>query len=397
MLKNFFKNCLKTILHKGNTLLNSVKLNYFFNEYKIIQSVKIEENKYLNQKLDKKDKYKIAFIIPGMLSFGGGHTGILRLGTYLEEAGHEVFYITYDNSSEKEMERCAKINKHDYKGKLLEKNALDKGEFDIGIATYWLSAYYLYNRENFRYKAYLVQDYEPGFFPLGDAYYLSKNTYSFGFHMITLGNWIKKEIEKNVKTEKNLDFFNFPVELQQYPVQEKEVDFSEEIKFAVFIKTKEKRGPVLLFECLELLAKKLGEKNKKYRIFLFGLEKEISVPVGKNMGKLKNCELKKLYDECDFGVCASFSNFSYVPYEMIARGLPVIEFAEGSAPEFFDEDCMIFSKSYPQDFVEKTLYYIDNPDELQKIVRNSQDKIKNYTFESSAAEFLNSILKNRVD
>ena len=116
------------------------------------------------QKLEEKDHYKIAFITNGINKFAGGSTSILRLGTYLHKLGHEIYYITYDNSKPQQMIKNAEINLPGYKGTILDKSALYDQKFDIGIATFWLSCYNLLScQDNFDYKVYFIQDFEPYF------------------------------------------------------------------------------------------------------------------------------------------------------------------------------------------------------------------------------------------
>ena len=72
---------------------------------------------------------------------------------------------------------------------------------------------------------------------------------------------------------------------------------------------------------------------------------------------------------------ASLTNISLVNYEMIASGLPVIDYYEGSAPCFFKEDEMIFIESGISSLYEKVAYYVKNQDELNEILKRAQKKI----------------------
>ena len=135
-------------------------------KYRVIQSFKFEKHKYAHQHLEKKKSYKIAFIISEMRAFGGGVTSVLRLGTYLAELGHQVYYIDISGCPIEKVAQNARINLPHYKGTLVPKDALSD-EYDIGIATFWTTAYHLDGRDNFSYKCYFIQDFEPAFYPLG--------------------------------------------------------------------------------------------------------------------------------------------------------------------------------------------------------------------------------------
>ena len=79
--------------------LQNYRLKKTLKEYKVIKNVDLldESKMQFNQKThrSKKEKLSIAFIIPGMPRYSGGHTSILRLGTHLSEFGHEIYYVSY--------------------------------------------------------------------------------------------------------------------------------------------------------------------------------------------------------------------------------------------------------------------------------------------------------------
>lgn len=372
---------------------HSLMLKDSIKSFNILKETTLQDGSCLSQSLVHKETYSIAFIIPDLPAFSGGHTSILRLGTYISSMGHNVYYITCGDYSIKAMHINAQLNLPGFKGEILDKESLTR-EFDIGIATGWMTAYSLYNRKNFSYKAYFIQDFEPGFYPVGDLYYMALNTYRFGYHMISLGSWNATQIKKLVSSGLEVDSVEFPVEINQYSIKKKEINFENKLKVAVYIKIDPKRGYILIFQCLDLLEKVFREKGLNVEIYVFGLNKGVDIPVGKNMGKLGHDELIKIYSTCDIGVVASFTNISLVPYEMIASGLPVVEFADGSAPSFFDKDSMVFVKSSPVDFVNKIEYYYEHRDELQKLLDNAQEQLKNKTWEKSSKEFLRILTGN---
>lgn len=356
----------------------------------------IENSHCGKQKLIKKDYYKIAFIIGGMPKFSGGNTSILRLGTYLHKFGHEIYYVTYDNSKKKQMEKNAEINLPSYKGNFLEKNGLYDYKFDIAIATLWESCYHLLKyQDNFDYKFYFIQDFEPYFYAMGDLYFMAINTYKLGFHMISLGEWNKFKIEEIIS--KKVDYIKFPVEIDQYKLNKRKIKINKEVRIALYLKFDSRRAPFLLLQQIEYLHEKLSKLGYEVKIYTFGLNKLIKLPFIINLGKLKAEELRKLYKNSHFGLVASLTNISLVNYEMILSGLPVIDLADGSAPTFFSEDEMIFINSNNNDLFKKVLYYLDHQDELNKILTNSQSKIitNELTWENSSKQFNQIIQKER--
>jgi len=329
----------------------------------------------------------IAFVVPEISKFSGGHTGILRLGTYLCNMGHKVDYIAINDKSVEDMEKNASANFPGWKGRVLGRDALQKNYYDVGIATKWNTCYHLIaNQKRFGLKAYFIQDFEPLFYPMSDHYILSLNTYKMGLKMISLGPWNAKMINKFLP-DKDVKFIEFPVELGLYTIEKREIKVSEPIRLAVYIKRDPKRAPFLLIEQLKYLKWQMGKQNKRVEINFFGIEKNIKLPLGNNLGKLNTENLKNLYRNSHFGIVASLTNISYVNYEMIAMGLPVIDFIDGSAPSFFSEEEMIFIEAHPKALYKAIEKYLNNGNKLNEIVANAQKRLKNVTWESQAKRF----------
>ena len=374
------------------TLLESYRLSSMFRTYKVLQNVHFEEMKYERQRLLSKNVFSIAFLIPGLPRYSGGHTSILRLGTYLQDFGNEVSYVTIDRTSASSMAKNAALNLPNYRGQVLDRTHINKN-FDIGIATSWLTAYSLCGKENFGYKCYLVQDFEPFFYERGDLFLLALKTYRLGFHMISLGPWNAMQIEQHAGRDLRVDVIDFPFDADSYGMTERRISIGDRIRIAAYVKLLGRRAPILLFESLDLLGCQLKARGVEPEILIFGLDRRTRVPVGKNLGRLCPDRLADLYRRCDLGIVASMTNMSLVPYEMIACGLPVVEFAEGSVLSFLDEDSMIFSASLPGDVVSKITYYIDHQNELNKVVRNAQQMIREMTWERSALQLVDRIQK----
>lgn len=329
---------------------------------------------------------RIAFIIPGMPAYSGGHTSILRLGTYLCRRGHEVSYVSYEPVSRERMRRNAIINFHQFEGQLLPPSGLDSS-YDIAVATTWLSAYHLYrHRHRYGYKAYFIQDFEPAFYPEGDLYWLALNTYRMGLHLISLGKWNKIRIEGATEV-RNVDWIDFPFEKNQYKIVYVPKRPADRIRIAVYFKLDTKRGPHILLQALERLACELAENKKACDIFFFGAPRYLKLPLGRNLGQLDHRRLRDLYLRCDLGVVGSFSNMSLVDYEMIASSLPVVEFVNGSAPSFFQREHVILAGTDPRGFVDAVMPFLMDTDRLNAMIKAAQAAISTKTWEAAAAQF----------
>ena len=119
----------------------------------------------------------------------------------------------------------------------------------------------------------------------------------------------------------------------------------------------------------------------------FGLNKNYKTQNGVNLGKLNKEELAQLYAKADFGLVASMTNISLVPYEMIATGLPIIEFKEGSFSDFFPSDTAILIDFDPQTLFEKLIYYIEDGVKIKEMSDRALEFIKQFSWNKTAEQF----------
>ena len=96
----------------------------------------------------------------------------------------------------------------------------------------------------------------------------------------------------------------------------------------------------------------------------------------------------ELYCECDFGMVASLTNISLVPYEMIAAGLPVIEFKDGTFDYFFSKETAILCDLSYKHLEKEILYYVENPAELEEMTIRANKSILSLSWEKSANQFV---------
>ena len=330
----------------------------------------------------------ITFVIPGMPAFSGGHTSILRLGTELSKRGYEVGYVSFAPQSIDDMKKNAEINLANYKGKILGDD-ITKVKSDVVFATSWESVYY--SRKMSGYKMYFIQDYEPYFNLYGESYIMAQKSYEVGYHMVSLGKWTKHMIEKECNINSRLDYITFPYEGKEYFAKERNFDeykTKKEFNFAVYIKDVGKRAPYLIQYLLTKLKKDFSEEGITLNIKYYGEDKNFKCEGGENIGKLSKSELLNLYNTSDFGLVASLTNISLVPYEMLATGLPVIEFKEGTFEYFFPEDTAIITSFDYNDFYNQVKEAINNTDKLKEMNKNSMKFLKELSCEKTTDEFI---------
>lgn len=307
-------------------------------ESEIVNSVLEYENFEVEQNAKPQKTSNIGIIVGSIVRYSGGHTSILRLGTGLSKNGKTVTYISFKNQSLEKMQEAAKGNLPSVEGKFAKLQDVSPETYDIIIATSWQSVYYARRFE--AYKMYFVQDYEPYFFKLNERYLLAKKTYELGLHIVSLGKWNIEQIKRlgSVNVKYKTDYIDFPYEPSEYICYERNYDKyigKEDISIAVYSKEDGKRIPNMLQIILKKATKELQSMGISLEIYFFGFDKKTKIQIGKNLGKLNRKEMIELYKKVDFGMVASMTNISLVPYEMLATGLPIIEFIEGSFTSFF--------------------------------------------------------------
>lgn len=381
-VKREAKRRLLSLIHDTQARIDKVKVNGLLSNY----STNVIENEEPSQ------VRSILFIITRMVRFHGGQTSILRLGTELSKLGYEVGYAVYKAQSKQEMELCASSNLEGFQGKLYTMHDLDDLTNilipDVVIATSWDTVSFAKRFSS--YRMYFVQDYEPYFYSFGEQFLMAKKTYEQGLHMVSLGNWNRKMIETNCNPVSPIDVVEFPYEKKEYPLKKRDYASyknKKEFVLAVYLKYYGKRLPCILQYMMTELTQLMKADGIKLDIRYYGEAKSFRVKGGKNLGMLTKKELLALYEAADFGIVASMSNISLVPYEMLATGLPLIEFKDGTFDYFFPDNCAALVDISPSDMYEKIKECIMNPALLIERQENANSYLKTLSWEKTGREF----------
>lgn len=331
---------------------------------------------------------RITFLITRMVKYHGGQTSILRLGTELAKQGFDVVYAVYKPQSKEEMILCAKSNLASYQGRMCTSRQWDSLKSDIFIASSWDTVSFVKKKEG--YKMYFVQDYEPYFYPFGELFLMANKTYEMGLHMVSLGSWNKEMIEKNAKPVSQIDCIDFPYEKTEYPLVERDYTAygeRKEFTLAVYLKYYGKRLPCLLQAMMKELRAAMEKDGITLHVKYYGEAKSFRCEAGENLGMLTKEQLYELYREADFGVVASMSNISLVPYEMLATGLPLIEFVDGTFEYFFPENCAIMTEISGEDLYSKMKGALAEPERLIQMQENAKAYMSTLSWERTGLQF----------
>lgn len=280
-----------------------------------------------------KDKLSIAWIITDMDVGSGGHTTLFRLARYLEEQGHTCTFYVYGKTKYATPEEFRKIVREHFfpiEGRFVY--GVDKIEpCDVGIATTWMTAYPLYRSDAPARKAYLVQDFEPSFYPKSSEFLLAENTYRMGFHGICVGPWLATML----KGQYGMQTSHFMLAADKNYFEQGSTPRETDTVCAYVRPATPRRAYHFAMQAL----RELRTRRPATKIVLFGADLAgIPTPVEhESLGIVKPEQLGALYRRSTVGLSLSLTNYSLIPQEMMACGLPVVELDGDSTRAVFKD------------------------------------------------------------
>ncbi|HEV2997839.1 MAG TPA: glycosyltransferase, partial [Solirubrobacteraceae bacterium] len=107
-----------------------------------------------------------------------------------------------------------------------------------------------------------------------------------------------------------------------------------------------------------------------------------------HLGVLTTEQLARLYSESTVGLCLSLTNFSLMPKEMLACGLPCVELAGVSAESIFGPDGgpLALAPLDPQRIADAIERLLDDPAEWERRSRAGIDFVSTHTWEHATDE-----------
>ena len=341
------------------------------------------------------NKKTFDWIIPDFNIGSGGHTTIFRIISWLEKFGYQNNIWVCGNSIHKSPEDAKQvIEDHFFQLKanvyFLKKDKVVNLSSSGLICTSYHTCYYLPNFSFKGPKYYFVQDFEPNFSPIGTEYFLALETYKMGLKCITAGSWLASEI-KNVGADV-VGFFELAVDRKIF-FHSRQKQLRQKPRIAIYSRS---GTPRRLTELIILGLTILHKKGIPFHAEFFG-EKKVPLKVNFSYdihSVLTPTDLGKLYRRCDIGCVFSATNYSLVPLEMMACGLPVIEFDGGNTRRTYPENTVHYAKPTPFAIYE-TINDVLCSDEVRlENIKNGIEYIKRLSWEKSAKMVVESLTKS---
>jgi glycosyltransferase involved in cell wall biosynthesis/GT2 family glycosyltransferase len=269
----------------------------------------------------------LAVLIPPFARGSGGHNTIFTLVGRLEEMGHTCSIWMYDPH-----------HRHHEPASVLRRRIVDEflplrapvhksfdswSGADVAIATGWDTAYQAAILPGCRARAYMINDHEPEFFATSAESLWAEGTYRLGLHGIAASRWLRDLLEQRYGQRGG--WFRLGADRGIYRPRPVERQHDTVIFYA--------RGftPRRAVALGALACEELHRRRPDTHFVLFGQAEEMELPFPYELlGVVSPETLAWRYSEATVGLCLSLTNYSLIPQEMMACGLPCVDITGGS-------------------------------------------------------------------
>jgi len=292
------------------------------------------------------DPDTINWLVPAFENSSGGHLTIFRLIRDMENLGFKNRIVFEHNIKGKTVEEVRALIKSNF---LPIDCPISFGADSLApayftFATNWTTAYLLRNFISTIEKCYILQDYEPYFYPRGTDYYLAERTYGFGFKTFAGGDWLVNQLKSKHNVTAAIFPFGCDHALYTPAAQLNKPHGTKTLLFYARPSTP-RRG----FELGMLAFEKLLAKLNNVQILLAGCDlSAYELPANiKSVGIVPMSELPQLYRNCDVALIISFTNVSLLPLDLMASGCTVVSNSGPQVEWLLNDQIAMLSEADP--------------------------------------------------
>ncbi|HEY1832983.1 MAG TPA: glycosyltransferase [Solirubrobacteraceae bacterium] len=278
----------------------------------------------------------VAFVIPPFGAGSGGHNIIFQLTHRLERAGHTCSIWVEDVFGHRRHEwpgviRAAVREQFAPVAAPVHKGFEHWYGADVVVATGWETVYAALELPTVRARAYLVNDHEPEFFPTSVESVWAADTYRQGLYGVCGSPWLRDlYVERYGGTA---EVFDYGVDHDVYFPHAVERERDTVVYYCR--STTPRRAVALGLMALH----ELHRRRPQTRIVMFGEQYEMRTPFPyEHLGVASPQTLARLFSQASVGLCLSMTNYSLIPQEMLACGLPCVDLEGASAESVFGSD-----------------------------------------------------------
>jgi glycosyltransferase involved in cell wall biosynthesis len=327
----------------------------------------------------------IHWLVSEPIAGSGGHTGIFRMIRHLVDFGHvcHVHMIPVNfmhGYTPAELQRH--VDDHFFPtGAVYHQWDGTIGPADATVATFWRTVPPLLKLPLPGRRYYLVQDFEPYFYPMGLEYIQAEETYRQGLHCLTLGPWLASFLHEHYGAQ--ADAFDFAVDTNVYYPAAVPRPPHRRVAFYARPSTP-RRAYELGLEALALVK----QRDPSVEIIFFGAEHHPPAPFPvTNAGLLNPWELAGLFSTCDVGVVFSTTNPSFVPFELMACRCAVVDLASERVAGLLEDgvNCRLAAPT-PQAVAAAVLDLLWGSEARAAIVETAYRQVKASSWQQSARQ-----------
>ena len=306
----------------------------------------------------------VAVVIPHFARGSGGHSTIFTLMARLEELGHTVSVWLYDPDGRMygsgAVIRRRIVDEFTPLRAPAHRGFDDWAGADVALATGWDTAYAVSLLPGCRARAYLIQDHEPEFFATSAESLWAAGTYRLGLYGIAASRWLRDLLMERYGQRGS--WFRLGVDGGVYrprPVERRQ----DTVIFYARPYTPRRAVPLGA-----LALEELHRRRPDTRFVLFGHAEEMRMPFPYELlGVVSPETLAWRYSDATAGLCLSLTNYSLIPQEMMACGLPCVDLAGGSTEaELGGEAGAVLAEADPVAVADALERLLDDPVEWRR-------------------------------
>ncbi|MFZ1153329.1 MAG: glycosyltransferase family 4 protein, partial [Solirubrobacteraceae bacterium] len=333
----------------------------------------------------ERERLRLAMVIPPFSRGSGGHNTLFQIFSRLERRGHACSVWLSDFHGYMRAVWPA-VMRHDIREFFAPFNGPVYKDFhswqgaDVVIATGWQTVHESLLLDGCRARAYVVNDHEPEFFAASTEQVLAEDTYRHNLHCIAASPWLRDVLIDRYGA--SADAFELGADHDTYRPQPVERRRDTVVYYARHT-TPRRAVPVGLMALSEL-----KRRRPDTRIVLFGADSPLHAAFPyEHLGVLSPEQLSHLYSQATVGLCLSLTNFSLMPKEMLACGLPCVELAGVSAESIFGSDGPLeLAPLDPQRIADALERLLDDRERWEQRSREGIEFVASHTWERATDE-----------
>ena len=326
----------------------------------------------------------VAVVIPHFVRGSGGHNTIFTLVARLEELGHTVSLWLYDPRGY--MYGSGAVIRRKIVDDFMPLRAPvhrgfdDWNGADVALATGWDTAYATALLPGCRARAYLIQDHEPEFYATSAESLWAARTYELGLYGIAASRWLRDLLAERYGQRGS--WFRLGVDAGIYrprPVERRR----DTVIFYSRPFTPRRAVPLG-----GLALEELHRRRPDTRFVLFGHADEMQMPFPYELLGVVSPELLAWnYSEATVGLCLSLTNYSLIPQEMMACGLPCVDLAGGSTEaELGASSGAALADADPVAIADELEKLLDDPEEWRRRSEAGRALVETASWEVAARQ-----------